>query len=150
MFWHHNHNFTLPWAGASVRWVLFLLSVSVHLHWLLGCLRDLCLFLTSSPCTADKWHLTTIYYCAVSSSLILSEFPLFPRFWKRAGFVPVYLRQTPVSTTLFLRENPALLKSLGMYSRRSVRRDLGWEGLLRLLLGLGLCSFLFFGPVVKE
>lgn len=87
----------------------------------------------------------------VNSSIILSVFPLFPRFWKRAGFVPVYLRQTPVSTTLLLSENPALLKSLGMDSRSfSVRRGLGQEGLQRLLLGLGLCSFLFFGPIVKE
>lgn len=31
-----------------------------------------------------------------------------------------------------------------------MRRGLGQDGLLRLLLGLGLSSFLFFGSIVKE
>lgn len=55
-------------------------------------------------------------------------FPLFPRFWKRAGFVPVYLRQTPVSTTLFLSESPALLKSLGMHSSGFCEKGFGAGG----------------------
>lgn len=39
--------------------------------------------------------------------------------------MPVYLRQTPVSTTLFLSENPALLKSLGMHSSRFCEKGFG-------------------------
>ncbi|NWX69039.1 NAT10 acetyltransferase, partial [Alca torda] len=88
-----------------------------------------------------------LYYCRINSSTILSVFSLFPfpRFWKRAGFVPVYLRQTPNDLT---GEHSCIM--LKMLNEEDVEQEpwlnAFWKDFRRRFLSLLSYQFSTFSP----